>query len=152
MIRRSVSGLEAGRAGAKSAARRARGLRPAFEPLEGRALLSFFGSVQRVSFNTQATDNMESDIASSANGTAVVVSINAFTPNDHDIWAQRLDSAGHPVGGPITVDFSTDDSFDPRVAMDSQGRFVVTWDDFRTNNTARIMMSYFDAAGNALAS
>jgi hypothetical protein len=150
MIRRFFAGRAGTRAAGKpagSGARRARRRRPALETLEGRALLSFVGSIQRVSFNPQATDNSDSDNASSANGTSVAVWVNAFSATDHDIWAQRLDVAGHPVGSPIQVDFTTADSFHPRVAMDTQGRFVVTWEDYNPNNgTTSIWMRYFDAS------
>ncbi len=150
MIGRFCTSLEVTPTARKSAARRARRRRPAVEALEGRALLSFVGSIQRVSFNLQATDNTDSDNASSANGTSVAVWVNAFSATDHDIWAQRFDVAGHPAGFPIPVDFTTAESFDPRVAMDSQGRFVVTWEDFNSNGTDSIWMSYFDASGVSL--
>ena len=66
-----------------------------WQALEGRALLSFLGSIQRVSLNPEATDNTDSDNASSADGTSVAVWVNAFSAADHDIWAQRFDVAGH---------------------------------------------------------
>jgi hypothetical protein len=112
--------------------------------------MSFMGSIQRVSFDLPASDDADSDNASSANGTSVAVWVNAFSATDHDIWAQRFDAAGHLAGTSIMVDFSTADSYHPRVAMDSQGRFVVTWEDFRPDNTESIWMSYFDASGNPL--
>ena len=149
MIHRYLT-ARAGAAKSASPGRRTCRRRPALEALEGRALLSFVGSIQRVSFNLQATDNIDSDNASSANGTSVAVWVNAYSATDHDIWAQRFDSLGHPVGGPISVDFSTADSYHPRVAMDSQGRFVVTWEDYRPDNTESIWMSDFDASGVAL--
>jgi hypothetical protein len=150
MIRRffiNRGGDRAAERPAKPGARRAQRRWPTVEALEGRALLSFIGSIQRVSFNPQNTDNTDSDNATSANGTSVAVWVNAFSSTDHDIWAQRFDAAGHPAGAPIMVDFSTADSFHPRVAMDSQGRFVVTWEDFNPNGTANIWMSYLDASG-----
>src|SRR5262249_21726763 len=151
MIRRFFAGLEAAPAAENSAARRAsRRRRPALEPLESRALLSFIGSIQRVSFNPQATDNTHSDHASSANNTSEAVWVNAFSATAHDIWAQRFDLAGHPTGAPIQVDFTTADSFHPRVAMDSHGHFVVTWEDFNSNGTASVWMNYFDASGVSL--
>jgi hypothetical protein len=145
LIRRLFTGREIA-----PAARRAQRRRPALETLEGRALLSFIGSIQRVSFNPEATDNTDSDNASSANGTSVAVWVNAFAPTDHDIWAQFFDGTGHPNGSPIAVDFTTADSFHPRVAMDSQGRFVVTWENDSTNGNSTIWMSYFDTSGQSL--
>jgi hypothetical protein len=148
MIRRFLTRQEAAPAAENSTARRARRRRQlAVEALESRTMLSFLGSGQRISLNPQATDNTDSDNASSANGTSVAVWVNAFAGIDHDIWAQRFDNLGHPAGGPIKVDFSTADSFSPRVAMASQGDFVVTWEDHNSNGTSSIWMSYFDASG-----
>jgi hypothetical protein len=152
MIRRFFTGREvapAAERSAKPAARRARRRQPVLEALEGRALLSFVGSIQRVSFDLPESDDAGSDNASSANGTSVAVWVNAFSPTDHDIWAQRFDVAGHLAGSSIMVDFSTADSYHPRVAMDSQGRFVVTWEDYH-DGTSSIWMSYFDASGVSL--
>jgi hypothetical protein len=150
MIGRSFTRLDGAPVAANSPARRAQHRRPAVEALEARALLSFIGSIQRVNFNPQLTDNTDSDNASSALGNSVAVWVNAFSATDHDIWAQRFDSAGHPDGLPIMVDFSTADSFHPRVAMDNEGRFVVTWEDVRPDNTESIVMSYFSASGVSL--
>jgi hypothetical protein len=135
---------------ARTAPRRARRSRPALEFLEGRTLLSFAGSEHRVSLNPQATDNFESDNASSANGTSVAVWVNSFSSTDHDIWAQRFDKFGHATGTPIEVDFSGTDSNDPRVAMDASGRFVVTWDDRHADGTHSIMMRDYSASGSPL--
>jgi hypothetical protein len=156
MIRRFFTGRKGsptaeGRSG--RADRRARRRRPVLEALEGRALLSFLGSLQVISLNPQATnntDNTDSDNASSANGTSVAVWVNAFSATDHDIWAQRFDVAGHPAGFPFSIDFSNADSFHPRVAMDSQGRFVVAWEDFKPNGTSSTWMSYYSASGVSL--
>ena len=68
--------------------------RPALETLEGRALLSLLGSESRVSLNPQATDNIQSDNASSSNGTSVAVWVNEYSQSDDDIWAQRFDRNG----------------------------------------------------------
>jgi hypothetical protein len=150
MNRRLFTGLKATPDAEQTAVRRARRRRPVVEALEGRALMSFTGSIQRVSFDLPASDDADSDNASSANGTSVAAWVNAFSATDHDIWAQRFDVAGHLTGASIMVDFSTADSFHPRVAMDSQGRFVVTWEDFRPDNTESIWMNYFDASGVSL--
>jgi hypothetical protein len=155
MIRRFCSGRDtapAAETSKKPAARRARRHRPALEALECRALLSFVGSIQRVSFDLPDSDDADSANASSADGTSVAVWVNAYSPTDHDIWAQRFDVAGHLAGTSIMVDFSTADSYHPRVAMDSQGRFVVTWEDYNSNGggSTSVWMSYFDASGVSL--
>jgi hypothetical protein len=132
-------------------ARRARRSRPALESLEGRTLLSFYGSEHLISLNPQVSDNFESDNASSRNGTSVAVWVNTFSGTDHDIWAQRFDQTGRATGAPIQVDFlGTDDSYAPHVAMDGSDRFVVTWEDLNPDGTYNVMMRYFSASGAPL--
>jgi hypothetical protein len=153
MIRRFVTRRE-GTSSVKAAGpatRRSRRSRPILEALEGRALLSFSGSEHRVSLNPQTTDNITADNASSAHGTSVAVWVNEYTPTDFDIWAQRFDRTGHTTGNPIEVDFSTADSFEPAVAMDASGRFVVTWYDIESPSAAHVVyMREFNAAGVAI--
>src|SRR5262249_798078 len=92
--------------------------------------------------------NSQADNASSANGTSVAVWTNTNGFTNHDIWAQRYDRDGRPAGTPIAIDtLTTDDSIAPRVAMDSQGRFVVAWEN---RNTANVMMRNYSAAGAPL--
>jgi hypothetical protein len=154
MIRRLFTrqeGAPPAASAAGTAARRTRRRRPAVEPLEGRALLSFLTSEHRVSTNPQTTDNTDSDNASSANGASVAVWVNAVSDHNHDIWAQRFDPAEHPAGAPIQVDtLAARDSVGPHVAMDAQGRFVITWKDNHPDGTASVMMRYYSAAGAPL--
>ena len=147
MIRRFFTRRERGPAAAEAGARRSRRRRLALEALEHRSLLSTLGPEHQVSFNFPATDNDSSDVATSANGTSVAVWVNAYSSTDHDIWAQRFDSTGQPIGAPIMVDFTTADSDTPRVAMDGQGRFAVTWVDINSSASRSVMMRYFDATG-----
>jgi hypothetical protein len=151
MIRRFFTRREVTSAAGKAAgpgARRARRSRPALESLEGRTLLSFAGSEHRVSLNPQASDNFESDNASSFNGPSVAVWVNTFSGTDHDIWAQRYDQLGQAAGAPIQVDFlGSDDSYVPHVSMDYSGRFVVTWEDLNRDGTYSVMMRYYNSSG-----
>jgi hypothetical protein len=153
MIRRFFAGrgdAPSAEGAARPASRRARSRRPALESLDGRTLLAFAGPEHQVSLNPEASDNFQSANASSFNGTSVAVWINAFSEVDHDIWAQRFDADGQPTGEPISVDFSTANSYLPRVAMDRQGRFVVTWQDVNPDGTTNVMMRYFDASGTPI--
>ena len=130
MIRRSSTCREGSYAPVKAAgcgARRTRRRRPGVEALGGRALLSFLGSESRVSLNPQATDNSETDNASSPDRTSVAVWVNTHSNTDNDIWAQRFDSYGHAAGAPTPVDVTHANSLDPHMSMDGQGRFAVTW-------------------------
>src|SRR5262245_20513003 len=78
MNRRFFISRQAAPAPAKSAPRQVRRRRPALEALECRALLSFLDSGQRISLNPEATDNTDSDNASSVGGTSVAVWVNEF--------------------------------------------------------------------------
>jgi hypothetical protein len=153
MIRRFFTSLEVTSPAEKVARRETRRLRrsrPALETLEGRTLLSFFGSEHRVSLNPENSVNSNSDNASSSNGNSVAVWVNAASANDHDIWAQRFDNLGNATGAPIEVDFTTHDSYDPHVSMDNQGRFVVTWENVNPDGTWSVLMRYFSASGAPL--
>jgi hypothetical protein len=108
------------------------------------------GDEPTVSLNVQPTDNANSAVASSADGASVAVWVNADSPTDHNIWAQRLDTNGQPAGAVIPVDTTAADSYDPHVAMDSQGRFVVTYYDQNPDGTYTVMMRYFSASGAPL--
>jgi hypothetical protein len=111
----------------------------------------FLGGEDEVSALPLPTSNVQPASASSANGTSVIVwtNVNGFT--NHDIWAQRFDRLGRPAGAPIAVDnLTTDDSEAPRVAMDSQGRFVVTWENRGPGGLFSVFMRYYNAAGAPL--
>jgi hypothetical protein len=111
----------------------------------------FLGTENQVSALPGTTSNFQPDNASSANGTSVVVweNTNGFT--NHDIWAQRFDRNGRASGAPIAVDtLTTDDSIDPHVAMDSQGRFVVAWENRDPGGASTVWMRYYSAAGTPL--
>jgi hypothetical protein len=107
-------------------------------------------AVQQVSTNPQATVNDQSAVASSANGTTVVVWVDEVNGIMGSIWAQRLNKYGQPVGASIPVDVTTADSLLPHVAMDAQGRFVVAWDNDNLDGTESIMMRYYSASGAPL--
>jgi hypothetical protein len=113
-----------------------------------RDLLEGWG--QRDSLNPQDTNNDYSAVASLAAGPSVVVWVNASSPTNNDVWAQRLDKYGRPAGKPIAVDTTAADSSDPHVAIDALGRFVVTWEDANPDGTESIMMRYYSASGAPL--
>jgi hypothetical protein len=121
--------------------------RPSLEALEGRQLMSlgseFFSPINTTTRNAQA----ESDNASSANGTSVVVWKDAFSATDHDIRAQRLDAFGNKLGPEIVVSFSGLDEDSPAVAMDSRGDFVVTWRQIQNGGDTNVVARRFNSAG-----
>jgi hypothetical protein len=113
-----------------------------------RALLPpYSGLDARVS--SQLHDNDQSDNASSSNGTSVVVWRNAYSSTDHDIYAQRFDVNGNPAGAAIQVDYTGADSSSPHVAMDSGGRFIVTWVD-QVGSQSNVFMREYNADGTPL--
>ncbi|TSA26304.1 T9SS C-terminal target domain-containing protein [bacterium] len=70
-----------------------------------------------------------------------------------DIYAQRYDASGNPVGGNIKVN-STNQTvcsmYSPTgIACDITGRFVVTWEDTR-NDVGDIYAQRYDNAGNPI--
>ena len=149
MIRRFFTGRDgtaaAGRA-AGAGPRRGRRGRPALEGLEGRSLLSYAGSLHRVS--ALYGDNYASANASSSGGTSVVVWVNSPDKYNPHIYAQRFDVEGNPTGPVIAVDDSIDNTYTPAVAMDASGRFVVAWeDDNPSTSVGTIQMRAYSAAG-----
>jgi hypothetical protein len=69
--------------------------------------------------------------------------------NGSDIYAQRYDSSGTPQGANFKVndDAGTADQFDPAIAMDGSGNFVITWQDYRTVNNGNIYAQRYDSSG-----
>jgi hypothetical protein len=124
---------------------------PTFEALEGRELMSLgvqFGPINTTSHQGAGT----SANASSANGSSVVVWTDQISPTQHDILAQRLNSAGTKVGPQIVVSGGPDDEEYASVAMDNQGDFVVSWMQTQPNGNTDILARKFGPSGNALGS
>jgi hypothetical protein len=77
-----------------------------------------------------------------ASGRYVIV----WKENDADIWGQRWNADGTPIGGNFQINASTPGFLaPPRVASDPSGNFVVTW----TSN-ADAVARRFDSNGAAL--
>ena len=66
-----------------------------------------------------------------------------------DIYAQRYNSSGTPLGLNFKVndDIGTAWQYDPAIAMDDSGRFVITWEDYRNGN-ADIYAQRYNSSGN----
>ncbi len=66
-----------------------------------------------------------------------------------DIYAQRYDGSGNPIGANFRVDddVTNEGQRNPAVAMDGLGYFVVVWQDSRTGSW-EINGQYFDWFGN----
>src|SRR5262249_21528616 len=113
-----------------SRARRQRRQRPGLESLEGRQLLSVNTNSFQVN-STQGIADHNSDTASSSSGIRVVVweDVYRFNSKDHDIYAQMYNQDGSRRGGQITVEANNLFQTNPRVAMRSDGAFVVVWEE-----------------------
>jgi hypothetical protein len=100
------------------------------ETLEDRMLLSLTGA-QLFAHSLPAADRAA--MASAPDGRSVAVwqeptsLFVAPVGQFHDIHAQLFDAVGHKVGGDILVAGDTENQYDPTVAMNASGEFVVAW-------------------------
>jgi hypothetical protein len=95
-------------------------------------------------------------LASEQDGAFVVVWDDQLGDGDgYGILARRFDAAGSPMGGTFLVNtYTTYDQRHPRVAMDSAGKFMVTWTDYGGSDGSGTTVSEreFDTAGNPVSS
>ncbi len=70
---------------------------------------------------------------------------------DYDIYAQRYDSGGAPQGLNFKVndDAESDYQWEPAIAADGFGSFVVTWEDYR-HGSSHIFVQRYDCSGGTL--
>src|SRR3954470_1713438 len=122
--------------------------RLSLETLEGRQLMSL--GVESLVNTTTRNAQFDSDNASSANGTSVVVWTDTFSSTDHDIRAQLYNANGSPRGPEITVSFSGLDEGDPAVAMDASGNFTVAWRQTLPGGDTNVVAQRFNSNGAAL--
>jgi len=68
--------------------------------------------------------------------------------NDYDIYAQRYDATGSPIGGNFLVsdDVSGYDQYYPSAAANDSG-FIITWEDWRSGIYWEIYAQRYDASG-----
>src|SRR4051794_10506572 len=96
------------------------------EALEARNLLSL-SSTQLLVNTTKLHPQNQPAVASSSIGRSVVVWTDNKSSIDKDIKAQVYDSTGHKVGREITITGTRNNEYNPTVAMDARGNFVVVW-------------------------
>ena len=108
------------------------------------------GSEFRV--NTTVTDRQgRPTVAMDADGDFVVAWESLQNGTSEDVYAQRYDSVGTPLGGEFRVNTTIVDSQDaPSVAMDADGDFVVTWSSYAQDaDGSDIHVRRYNAAGVA---
>lgn len=107
--------------------------------------------VNRFTFDYQG----QPAVAVDADGDAVVVWYGVGNSGDGiagDIFAQRYNASGKPVGRAFRVNtYTTSRQSDPAVAIDADGDFVVTWESFLQDGSGYgIYAQRYDDAGNAV--
>jgi hypothetical protein len=112
------------RTGTRTGAQRSAVRRPQCEGLEDRVLLSLTGAQL---FAASFAPGSHAAVASSADGSSVVAWDVEVGPNDRNVMAQRFDASGHKVGGEIAVATGPNNQYEPAVAIDARGDFVVAW-------------------------
>jgi len=91
------------------------------------------------------------DIAVALNGN-IIITWYEFRDGDADVWFQRFDSAGNPVGSNQRV--NTDPTLgwqgDPAGAIGIDGRFIFSWEDRREIGNSDVYAQRFDETGARL--
>ena len=111
--------------------------------------VTMIGSETLVNTSTTATQS-EPDVAYAADGSYVVVwqDANALDGDGWGVYGQRFDANGNKVGGEFLVNTSTaNNQYDPKIAMDDAGNFVVTWVHRTNGGSTEIHAQRFDASG-----
>ncbi|WP_165066303.1 hypothetical protein [Paludisphaera rhizosphaerae] len=121
--------------------------RPRLETLEGRQLMSLASEISGTVNTTTRNAQFGSVNASSANGSSVVVWVDTFSATDHDILAQRLNSAGQKVGPEIVVVNTPFNERTPSVGMDKNGDFVVSWVQDGPGSDSNVLAQRFSPSG-----
>ena len=101
-----------------------------------------------VSFSS--LDETEPAVAMDARGDFVVTWTQIIPNVDENVVAQRFDAAGNKLGGVIPIGSGTFREHASDVAMDSAGRFTVTYVRDTNNNNPDVFAKQYDTFGNLL--
>jgi len=101
---------------------------------------------------TTERDQINPAVAVDAKGNFVVVWQSRSGRNGTDIFGQRYDSAGNPVGIQFQVNtFVSGDQINPDVTIDAEGNFVVVWqDEEQDGDGSGIYARRYSARGNPI--
>ncbi|MCJ7696045.1 MAG: hypothetical protein MUO40_11575, partial [Anaerolineaceae bacterium] len=81
-------------------------------------------------------------------GEFLVIWDQEYAPTDHDIYVQRVDTAGELVGGVIMVDYTTqDDSLPDLVYNPVSGEYLAVWERYHTEQS-EVYAQRLDGSGN----
>jgi hypothetical protein len=111
------------------------------------------GGEFRVNSYTTGSQHLAS-VASDANGDFVVVweGSSSQDGNASGIFGKRFDSAGNTLGTEFRVNsYTTQGQYDPSVASDASGNFVVVWEG-RGQGGSGVFGQRYDSSGGALGS
>ena len=100
-----------------------------------------------------ANDQLGYSVASDASGNFVVVWTSSLQERSRDIFGQRYDSDGNPLGAEFRVNTYTNHSQDTAsVTSDANGNFVVVWDSGggQDGNDYGVFGQRYDRDGNRL--
>ncbi len=92
--------------------------------------------------------------AISMNGSGnFVITWEDYRNGNYDIYAQRYDSSGSPLGTNFKVndDVGTAEQWSPAISLNGSGNFVITWEDSRSGNYD-IYAQRYDSSGSPLGS
>jgi hypothetical protein len=141
----------------KVSKRKPRRFRPTADGLEARLAMSLGGGFP---INVAPAQTTGVASGSSSNGMSAVAWTEDYPNFVSAVLVQRFTHGGQltgELGSPVLVDFvdlkGTKREYEPSIAFDAQGKFVVSWltEDLNPKNvTSTIMARRFDASGNPL--
>jgi hypothetical protein len=107
--------------------------------------------------NTYTTDSQYTPAAVALDAAARFIVVWSSIGQDGSksgVFGQRYDAAGQPLGSEFRVNtYTTNYQYNPAIAIDGQGRFVVVWQSYlQEGSGGGIFAQRYDAAGQPLAS
>ncbi len=117
------------------------------------SLGGLMGSNFKVNDDPGYADQESPSVAMGGPSSNFIITWDDYRSGDHDVYVQRYDFSGAPLGPNLKVndDVGSSDQGNPATEMDGSGGFVITWDDYRNGN-CDVYAQIYDAAGNPLGS
>jgi hypothetical protein len=89
-------------------------------------------------------------IAMDGSGNFVITWYDWRNGSNRDMYTQRYNSSGNPLGSNFKVNDDTGTSGYPAIAMDGSGNFVITWEDYRYGGISDIYAQRYNSSGSPL--